>query len=122
MGGAVSRTVTAAGEISSTTIGSLGRKAIRGGVYGAAVGLAIEGIIDGAGWAIDELKKQVVTGPPAATEVPPGRNYYVGSDGKFYSTLLAAATASVAARNSTNGEYSYSFKFLEGCQDTLCSS
>ncbi|MFL3642722.1 virulence factor TspB C-terminal domain-related protein [Xanthomonas campestris] len=121
LGGAVSRTVTAAGEISSTTIGSLGRKAIRGGVYGAAVGLAIEGIIDGAGWAIDELKKQVVSGPPAATEVPPGRNYYVGSDGKFYSTLLAAATASVAARNSTNGEYSYSFKFLEGCQDTLCS-
>ncbi|WP_431769035.1 hypothetical protein, partial [Xanthomonas campestris] len=32
LGGSVSRSVTAVGEISSTTIGSLGRKAIRGGV------------------------------------------------------------------------------------------
>ncbi|WP_152982604.1 virulence factor TspB C-terminal domain-related protein [Stenotrophomonas humi] len=38
----------------------MGRKAIRGGVYGTAVALAVEGIIDGAGWAINELKDQVI--------------------------------------------------------------
>jgi len=52
---------TTTGALSSSTIGGLARKAIRGGVYGAAIGLAVEGIIDGAGWAISELKDQVLT-------------------------------------------------------------
>ncbi|GEM_PF-6616169 len=51
---------TTTGALSSSTIGGLARKAIRGGVYGAAIGLAVEGVLDGAGWAIKELQDQVV--------------------------------------------------------------
>lgn len=50
---------TTTGALSSSTLGGLARKAIRGGVYGTAVALAVEGIIDGAGWAISELRDQV---------------------------------------------------------------
>ncbi|WP_282276205.1 virulence factor TspB C-terminal domain-related protein [Stenotrophomonas sp. PS02297] len=62
-GGAAAATEfrTTTGALSSSTIGGLARKAIRGGVYGVAVTLAVEGIIDGAGWAINELKDQVTS-------------------------------------------------------------
>lgn len=51
--------------LSSGTIGSLGRKALRGGVYGVAAQIALEQLIDGAGWAFDELQNQVkVPGTP----------------------------------------------------------
>lgn len=60
MGGSASRNFTKQAAISGTTVGQLGRKALRGGVYGAAIGLAVEGIIDGAGWAIGELQDQVL--------------------------------------------------------------
>lgn len=64
---------TTSGALSSKTIGSLARKALRGGVYGAAIGLAVEGIIDGAGWAIGELQDQVMDGPVRQPETaPPG--------------------------------------------------
>lgn len=61
-GSAVAATeyATTTGAISSSTLGGMARKAIRGGVYGAAVAMAVEGIIDGAGWAIGELKDQVM--------------------------------------------------------------
>lgn len=55
-----SRHYTTTGAISSNTIGGFARKAIRGGVYGAVVGAAVTGIVEGAGWAINELRDQVV--------------------------------------------------------------
>lgn len=57
--------------LSSRTVGSLARKALRGGVYGVALGLAVEGLIDGAGWAINELKDQV-SEPATGTTMPSG--------------------------------------------------
>lgn len=106
--------------LSSRTVGSLARKGLRGGVYGVALGLAIEGIIDGAGWAINELKDQVMSGPPAPTEVPPGGEYYVGSDGKYYSTAQAAAIGSTAARNNNPYGNVFVFKFMKDCQGGIC--
>ena len=60
-GGSATSFITKTGALSSSTVGSLARKAIRGGVYGAAIGLAVEQIVNGAGWAIDELQSQVTT-------------------------------------------------------------
>lgn len=62
----VSKYFTKQGPLSPSTIGGLGRKALRGGVYGIATQLALEQMIDGAGWAFNELQNQVVTpGSPA---------------------------------------------------------
>ncbi|WP_155616847.1 virulence factor TspB C-terminal domain-related protein [Xanthomonas translucens] len=88
-GEAVARSVTAVGEVGPATLGSLARKALRGGVYGAAVGLAVEGIIQGAGWAIGELKDQVVT-PDSRTEIPTGTEAWCYTGG---SELLCSTTA-----------------------------
>ncbi|WP_164739476.1 virulence factor TspB C-terminal domain-related protein [Xanthomonas arboricola] len=89
LGGSVSRSVTAVGEVSSTTLGSLGRKALRGGVYGAAVGLAVDGIIKGAGWAIGELKDQV-TSPGSQDTIPQGTEAWCYTGGK---DLLCSTSA-----------------------------
>lgn len=89
LGGAVSRTVTAVGEVGSGTLGGLARKAVRGGVYGAAVGLAVEGIVKGAGWAIDELQHQVVDAPSQDPgTIPAGQWAYTCSYGgsRWWST------------------------------------
>ena len=106
--------------LSSRTVGSLARKGLRGGVYGIALGLAIEGIIDGAGWAINELKDQVMSGPPAPTEVPPGGEYYVGSDGKYYSSSQAAAVGSTSARNNNPYGNVFVFKYMKDCVGGVC--
>lgn len=63
--GRVSKYFTKQKPLSAGTIGSLGRKALRGGVYGVAAQIALEQLIDGAGWAFDELQDQVkVPGTP----------------------------------------------------------
>ena len=74
---AASEFFTSTGPISSSTLGSMGRKAIRGGVYGTAVALAVEGIIDGAGWAIGELKDQVID--PGTKEQLQGHGWCKGT-------------------------------------------
>lgn len=68
---AASEYIKSSGPLSSSTIGSMGRKALRGGVYGAAVALAVEGVIDGAGWAIKELQDQVVEPGTPQEELKP---------------------------------------------------
>lgn len=75
-GGAAAATEfrTTVGALSSSTLGGLARKAIRGGVYGAAVGLAVEGIVNGAGWAINELRNQVLV--PGTPQQPIGEVAY----------------------------------------------
>lgn len=75
-GGAAAATEfrTTVGALSSSTLGGLARKAIRGGVYGAAVGLAVEGIVNGAGWAINELRNQVLV--PGTPQQPLGEVAY----------------------------------------------
>lgn len=107
--------------LSSRTVGSLARKGLRGGVYGVALGLALEGIIDGAGWAINELKDQVMSGPPAPTEVPPGGEYYVGSDGKFYSSAQSAAVGSVAGYNENTSGNQFVYKYMKECVNDVCA-
>ena len=62
------------GPVSSSTLGGLARKAIRGGVYGAAAAAAVQGIIDGAGWAIGELQDQVIV--PGREQEPLGQKVW----------------------------------------------
>ena len=62
---------TTSGTLSSSTIGGLARKAIRGGVYGVAIGLVVDGVLDGAGWAIKELQDQVVVPGTPKEELKP---------------------------------------------------
>lgn len=85
-------------SISNGTLGGMARKGLRGGVYGAAVGLAIEGIIDGAGWAIDELQQQVVDGPSVpAEQVASGTRMLCSKHGLGCSTSPTAFYALVNA-------------------------
>ena len=96
LGGAGSSFVTRTGAVSSTTVGSLARKALRGGVYAAAVGIAVEGIIDGAGWAINELKDQV-SSPGTAQDAPPGTLMHCASpDGNLRCTTTVQGAIQIA--------------------------
>lgn len=60
LGGAATSTVTRTTPLSSNTLGSLARRGLRGAGYAAAVSLAIEGVINLAGWSIGELQDQVM--------------------------------------------------------------
>lgn len=68
------------GPLSSGTIGSLGRKALRGGVYGVVTQLALEQVIDGAGWAFNELQNQVQN-PGVPSEELTGGQYWCATSG-----------------------------------------
>lgn len=104
-----SRWYTRTGPISAGTLGSMGKKALRGGVYGAAVSLAVEGVIDGAGWAIGELQDQVLDGTPQDPQVQPtgtrmwcGVNAAQGCTSQPSSpTALALCSADAATYNCT---------------------
>jgi hypothetical protein len=79
---AASEYIKSGGPLSSSTIGSMGRKALRGGVYGAAVALAVEGVIDGAGWAIKELQDQVVEPGTPQEELGESAWCFFGTNGR----------------------------------------
>jgi hypothetical protein len=79
-------------SISNGTLGAMARKGLRGGVYGAAVALALEEIIDGAGWAIGELQDQVLDSPaiPPST-APAGTVLYCTREAQQQCTVTAEA-------------------------------
>ncbi|WP_407473007.1 virulence factor TspB C-terminal domain-related protein [Xanthomonas campestris pv. raphani] len=58
--------------VSSATLGSLARGAVKRGLGWYGVALAAKDIINGAGWVIDELKQEVQTPSAPATDNPPG--------------------------------------------------
>lgn len=59
--------------VSNATLAGLGRGALRRVVPLAAM----VALVEGAGWAIDELTKQVLSGPPPVTTVPPGGTFWI---------------------------------------------
>ncbi|MEN5264234.1 virulence factor TspB C-terminal domain-related protein [Stenotrophomonas sp. TWI587] len=67
-------------HLPSGTLGNLAKSAIKRG--GAAYGWysLAKGLIDGAGWAIDELQKQVYN-PAKGTYSPPGSKMYCAAPG-----------------------------------------
>lgn len=75
--------------VSNTTLAGLGRGALRRALPVAAM----VAIVEAAGWAIDELSKQVMSGPPPETPapVPPGGTYYTYGSGVFSSESAAMA-------------------------------
>lgn len=78
--------------VSTSTLGNLAKGVLKRGNQAATAYMVIKTIVDAAGWSIDELKKQVVDGPPAPTQVPPGGSYWVDTvQGKYFSTAAAAA-------------------------------
>ncbi|WP_407466499.1 virulence factor TspB C-terminal domain-related protein [Xanthomonas campestris] len=58
--------------VSSATLGSLARGAVKRGLGWYGVALAAKDIINGAGWVIDELKQEVQTPSVPASDNPPG--------------------------------------------------
>lgn len=82
--------------ISNSTLGSLAGGLARRALPAAAFLAALEA----AGWAIDELTKQVITTPAqiTPTEVAPGA-YWWAYNGQNYSTYSAAAGALMAHAN-----------------------
>lgn len=103
-GGAAAATEfrTTTGALSSSTLGGLARKAIRGGVYGVAVTLAVEGIINGAGWAIKELQDQVYS--PGIPRDDLGESAWCLNDnsGNYYCASQPKQLTAVAWRVSPN--------------------
>lgn len=84
--------------VSSGTLGNLAKAALkRGGAAAGWYSLA-KGLIDGAGWAIDELQQQVVDGPSVpAEQVAPGTPMLCSKHGLGCSTSPTAFYALVNA-------------------------
>lgn len=86
--------------VSSSTVGNLAKSALRrAGPAAAWYGLA-KGAIEGAGWAIDELSKQV-TEPPTGESQPPGTTMYC-----YTATELRCTTSQSGAVAIGNSVYS----------------
>lgn len=76
--------------VSNNTLGALGRGLLRR----AAPVAAMMGLIEAAGWVIDELTGQVLSGPPVPTTVPPGGQYWKNTfNNNTYPSAYAAAAA-----------------------------
>ncbi|TAA37560.1 hypothetical protein EA656_02515 [Pseudoxanthomonas winnipegensis] len=96
-GGSASQVISRTGALSSTTVGGLARSALKGGIWGVATSLAVEGIIQGAGWAINELKDQV-TSPGSASTLSPGSwAYCAAPDGTLRCTTTEAGAVAIAS-------------------------
>jgi hypothetical protein len=90
----ITKYFTKQGPLSSSTIGSLGKKALRGGVYGVATQLALEQLIDGAGWAFNELQNQVQV--PGTPQEELGQTVYCVWDGADPERYCANVTGQLA--------------------------
>ncbi|MBO9859366.1 virulence factor TspB C-terminal domain-related protein [Xanthomonas sp. A1809] len=66
------RQYTAAVPVSSATLGSLARGAVKRGLGWYGVALMAKDLINGAGWVINELKEEVQTPSVPGSEAPPG--------------------------------------------------
>lgn len=76
-----------------STLGRIAR-GLRGGPGAVLGALAFGALIDGAGWVIDELTGQVLSGPPVPTTVPPGGQYWKNTfTNNTYPSAYAAAAA-----------------------------
>lgn len=74
--------------VSNNTLGGLAKGMLRRSVPVAGMVAAVAA----AGWVIDELSGQVLSGPPVPTSVPPGGTYYVDSlQGKSHPSAMASA-------------------------------
>lgn len=84
--------------VSSSTLGGLARAAMKRVGPAAALYQTAKSIIDGAGWAIDELQEQVVDGPSVpAEQVAPGTRMLCSKYGFGCSTSPTAFYALVNA-------------------------
>lgn len=80
--------------IPSPRVGQLAKGALKRVLPGVGWYMTAKGIIDGAGWAIDELSKQVTSGSPQET-LPPGQMYWkFGS--RYFSDAQSVCSVAVA--------------------------
>jgi hypothetical protein len=104
-------------HVSNGTLGSLARGAIsRGlGIFGWAS--LFRDLVRAAGWAIDELGKQVTTMPDAQPIPPNGRYWQDSPTARFWSSSSAAGNGIAAYYNSVNGAdgYQYTYQGLGTC-------
>lgn len=103
--------------VGSGTLGSLARAAVRRGLPIIGWGLVFRDIINGAGWAIDELRGEIVTRPDD-DPIPPGDMYWMDSlVGKPWSSDTAAGNfmaAQYTASQAVRG-YVYTYEGLNDC-------
>lgn len=81
--------------VSNNTLGALGRGLLRRAAPVAAMMAAIEA----AGWVIDELTGQVLTGPPPPSEVAPGDYYWKNTVNAAYTFASGSASAAFIAQH-----------------------
>lgn len=76
--------------VSRNTLGGLANGLLRR----AAPVAAMVALVEAAGWVIDELTGQVLSGPPVPTTVPPGGQYWKNTfNNNTYPSAYAAAAA-----------------------------
>lgn len=76
--------------VSRNTLGGLANGLLRR----AAPVAAMVALVEAAGWVIDELTGQVLSGPPVPTTVPPGGQYWMNTfNNNTYPSAYAAAAA-----------------------------
>lgn len=97
--------------VSNNTLAGLGKGLLRRAVPVAAMLAAIEG----AGWAINELTGQVLSGPPVVASAPPGTGYWT-MNGNYFPSAASAGQwyASHMAANGF-GQYAPTYDGLAGC-------
>ncbi|WP_226977766.1 virulence factor TspB C-terminal domain-related protein [Xanthomonas sp. LMG 12461] len=95
-------------EMPSSTLGTLARGALKRGFAAYNAYLMVKGIVDAAGWAIDELKNQVVA-PATAQTLQPGSKAWcatVGGEMRCTTTTGGAiAIAGLQFQNCTSAEF-----------------
>lgn len=97
--GAASTYVERQFATSAASIGGIAKAIIKRGALAGAAYYAAEAIINGAGWAINELSKQVQMGDPSP-EIAPGAYYWVnGADAKWYTNPQASCAERVKMMN-----------------------
>lgn len=97
--------------VSNNTLAGLGKGLLRRAAPVAAMTAAIAA----AGWAIDELSGQVLSGPPVAASAPPGTGYWT-LNGNYFPSASSAGQwyASYMAANGF-GQYAPTYDGLSGC-------
>lgn len=98
-------------SFSGATLASLGKVALKGGVYNLALNLAMNELIDGAGYLWDELNEQVTTSGESGGETCENGHWYNYGIWTASGDFIACDYAGVFARMNANYPGWYAGKY-----------
>lgn len=103
--------------VGSATLGRLTKNALKRVVPGVGWYITLKGLIDGAGWAINELQQQVTDGPAVDQEnSPPGTLMWK----KIYNNVEYFATNGNSFTSMTEAEFGLEVVFTQQEGDFFC--